>query len=334
MLRIPSATDVPPPLMAPLRRAVPDEVVADGIPSVESTPERVKKRRKGKKTHKDHDHSWESIPKKSGSGRLENRQMRWMLIGGGILFVLSLGAVVFSLYTAPVVPAAPTKAATPESVPEVVKTSERSEISVLSEIEPLARGFLEAKTVEELLPTIRNPEVVESRIRSFYPQGKLNPPGLSKFNTGGVLSRKDSSVAVGVRTREQDEKQLIFVDTPQGLRADWEAWVGWSAVPWADFISAKSGTPAIFRLTLTKVDYYNFDYLDDIRWRSYRIESPDGEHALYGYVERGSAVDKMIHVDADTKSLALMLSLKFPPDSRAKDQVEIVGFITEGWVGD
>jgi len=311
--------------MATVRRAVPDESLAA------PEPERVKKRRKGKKASKGEDHSWESMPKKAGSGRRENRQMRWMLIGGGILFVLSLGGVIVSLYTAPLVAPPLAKVTPPELAPKEVKAGDRSEVSILSEIEPLARIFLEAKTVEELLPVVRNPEGVEARIRKFYPQGKITASGMSKFNTSGVVSRKDSSIAVFVRTADQDERQLAFIETPHGLRVDWEAWVGWSAVPWVDFITTKSITPATFRLTLAKVDYYNFDYLDDSKWRSYRLESPDGHHTLYGYVERGSEVDKQIHVDADTKTLAMMLSLKFVPDSKAKDQVEIVSMIAEGW---
>lgn len=326
MLRIPTAADVPPPLMAPVRRAVPEESLA------EPEPERVKKRRKGKKATKTHDHSWEAAPKKAGSGRSENRQMRWMLIGGGVLFVLSVATLIISLYTTPDAPPPVAKVAATEIAPKAVSVADRSDVSILAETEPLAKTFLEAKTIEELLPVVRNAEMVEARIRKFYPDGKINPPGMSKFNTSGVVGRKSSSIAMSVRIGNQEERQLAFVEAPGGLRVDWEAWVGWSDVPWADFISTKSTSQATFRLTLAKVDYYNFGYLDDTKWRSYRLESPDGEHTLYGYVERGSEVDQKIHIDADTKSLPMMLSLRFPPDSLGKDQVVIVGFIGEGWV--
>lgn len=326
MLRIPAATDEPPPLMAPLRQAVAGAALAG------PEPERVKKRRKGKKSNKGEDHSWEASPKKTGSKRLENKQMRWMLIGGGILFLMSLGGVIVSLNTDPPVPPPPVAVSNPVIEPKELKASERSDVSILSEMEPLAKTFLEAKTPEELLPTVRNPELVEARIRSYDPQGKISSPGMAKFNTSGTIARKDSFVAVSLRTRDQEERQLAFVETPQGLRIDWEAWVGWSEVSWADFISTKPSDPKTFRLTLAKVDYYNFNYVDDVKWRSYRIESPDGAHSLYGYVERGSEVDRQINIDADTKNLSLMLSLKFPPDSNGKDQVEIVSLIAEGWV--
>jgi hypothetical protein len=326
MLRIPSATDVPPPLMAPVRRAEPDD------PPAESEPKRTKKRREAKKAITSDDHSWERVPSKRGSGKRESRQMRWMLMGGGVLFTLCLGGLIVSLYTHPLTPPARAEVTAPVVAPREVRASERSDVSILSETQPLARKFLEAKTIDGLLPCVRNHEVVESRIRSFYPEGKISAPGMAKFNTTGVLTRKDSFIAISVRTGDHEEKQLAFVETTQGLRIDWDAWVGWSEVSWADFILTKSTKPSTFRLTLTKVDYYNFGYLDDTKWRSYRLESPDGEHSLYGYVERGSALDRQIQIDADTASLPMMLSLKFPPDSKAKDQVDITGVIAEGWV--
>jgi hypothetical protein len=326
MLRIPSATDVPPPLMAPVRLAVPDEALA------EPEPKRTKKRRGGKKAITSDDHFWERAPSKGGSGRRETRQMRWMLIGGGLLFALSLGGVIVSLYTHPLVPSPQTKVTPAVVALKEIKASDRSDVSILSETQPLAKRFLEAKTVDELLPCVRNLGVVEKRIRSFYPQGEITAPGMAKFNTSGSVTQKDSFIAVSVRTADQEEKLLAFVETPQGLRVDWEAWVGWSDVRWDDFISTKSTKPSTFRLSLAKVDYYNFGYLDDAKWRSYRLESPDGEHSLYGYVERGSALDKQIQIDADTSTLPMMLSLRFAPDSKARDQVEITGVVAEGWV--
>ncbi|MEO7098882.1 MAG: hypothetical protein ABI162_05940, partial [Luteolibacter sp.] len=79
-------------------------------------------------------------------------------------------------------------------------------------------------------------------------------------------------------------------------------------------------------------DYYNFDFNDDMKWQSYRLVSPDGEHAIYGYVEKSSLLDGRIRPNADVKSTPLMLSLKFPPGSTSSNQVLIDQFITEGWV--
>jgi hypothetical protein len=143
---------------------------------------------------------------------------------------------------------------------------------------------------------------------------------------------KDKLYSIPVVTRDQETKSLAFVDTPEGLKIDWESWVGWSEVSWEEFRSTKPVAGHVFRVVLSPVDYYNFDFTDDRKWQSYRLESPDKEHAVYGYVEKGSLLDGQVHLDGDKKNVLMMLSLKFPPDARSDSQVEIERFVCEGWV--
>ena len=215
--------------------------------------------------------------------------------------------------------------------PVVVK---RSEAPVLAEAEPLARKFLEAKTVAELLPLIRHPKITELRMRAVYRDGKIAPVGMSKFNSSGDMSVRGKLASLLVRTGEQMEKPLAFIETPQGLKVDWESWVGWSEISWEKFLSTKPTSAQVFRVSLSEVNYYNFDFSDESKWQSYRLISPDGEHSLYGYVEKGSALDRKIAPTEDMKVANLMLSLKFPAGAASNGQVEIEGFVTEGWVED
>ena len=43
-------------------------------------------------------------------------------------------------------------------------------------------------------------------------------------------------------------------------------------------------------------------------------------------------LEQQIHPDADAKSLALMLSLKFPQGAPSNSQVEIEQLVADGWV--
>ncbi|MES2440611.1 MAG: hypothetical protein V4584_16205 [Verrucomicrobiota bacterium] len=209
---------------------------------------------------------------------------------------------------------------------------QRGEASLLAEAEPLARQFLEAKTVADLLPLVRHPEVTEARMRDFYPNGGITPPGLAGFNTSEGLSIRGKIVSLSVRTRDQDERPIAFIDTPQGLKIDWESWVGWSEISWEKFLSSKPEAGHVFRVTLSPVDYYNFGYSDESKWQSYRLISPDGENSVYGYVEKGTVLEQRIRPDAETKNVALMLSLKFPADATSSSQVEIERIVADGWV--
>ncbi|GAA5116969.1 hypothetical protein GCM10023212_04750 [Luteolibacter yonseiensis] len=257
-----------------------------------------------------------------------------MLIGGSVLFALIVGGAVVLLNSGSK-PAVPEKVAVsnPDGGKQIVpEAAVRGEAALLKDAEPLAKKFLEAKSVDELLPLIRNPEVAESRMRTFHPDGKVSPPGLSKFNSSGEASVLGHLLSLHVTTRDLDTKAIAFVDTPEGLKVDWESWVGWSEMSWDDFIRTKPTTGHVFRVTLSAVEYYNFAFTDEKKWKSYRLISTDGERSFYGYVEKGTLLDQKIHLDSDTKSLALMLSLKYPKGATSGTQVEIERFVTDGWV--
>lgn len=330
MLRIPTATDIPPPLLGPSGHLAALE------PAGEGRSHRSNKRRRGKKAKGAESHSWEKLPKSARSERSEKRQMRLMLIGGASLFALIVGGVIVSMNGGN--KAAGGGVSTPVSAaknPEAVAVQAvvpRGEASILAEAEPLTRKFMAATTVEELLPLVRNPGVAEGRMRAFYPGGKVEAVGLSQFNAGGALAIVGKIISLVVTTRDHEQKSLALIDTPEGLKIDWESWVGWSEISWEKFLSSRPVTGHVFRVTLSPVEYYNFGFTDDSKWQSYRLESADKEHSIYGYVEKGSVLDHRIHPNSEAKNTALMLSLKFPAGAASDSQVEIERYAGEGWV--
>ncbi len=251
-----------------------------------------------------------------------------LLIGGGLLFTVIVAGVAVSMIggNAPVV------AVKPVVSPPVAKDLPRSAAELTREAEVLARKFLNAGNVDEMLGTVRKPEVAGSRMRKFYPEGKIEASGLSQFNSGAGLVTRGKLHSFPVLTRDHEERSLAFIETPQGLKIDWESWVGWSEIPWREFLANKPAGSHVFRVILTSVDYYNFGFSDDQKWQSYRLESPDREHTVYGYVEKNSALDAKLRPTADGQSILMTLALKFPPDAPSDSQVEIERLVCEGWV--
>ena len=169
-------------------------------------------------------------------------------------------------------------------------------------------------------------------MRTFYTAGKIEAAGLSQFNSSGSVSIREKFISLSVVTRDHEEKALALIETPQGLKIDWESWVGWSDISWEKFLATKPVTGHVFRVTVSAVEYYNFGFADESKWRSYRLISPDGENSLYGYVERGSVLEHRVRPDGDAKSLAMMLSLKFPEGATTNSQVVIETLVADGWV--
>lgn len=325
MLRIPAATDRPPPLVVPLRQPSAGQVQVSATTLVDG------RRRKRKSRHGE-SHSWDSSGGHRRSHRGEKRQMFWMLVGGATVLAMVVAGVLMAWLGGgkPVVPVAASRPA--EVKPEVERALQRSDASFLSEAEPMARKFLEAGTIAEIVPLVRNPRLAEQRLKALHPDGRLEAPGMSAFNTLAEVVRSGSFLTVNVRTREQAERALHFVDSPEGIRIDWESWAGWSAMSWQEFQEKKPVEGTLFRVKLSAVDYYNTLFADETKWQSHRLISPDGAHALYGYAERDSLLNSRLRLPADTREVRLTLYLKYPPDAVAANQVLIESLAAEGWV--
>lgn len=327
MLRIPTSTDTPPPLLVPQAKDI------HQVMDVTGEAKKSNKRRRSKKSAGG-EHSWENSPTPARVRRGTKRKNRWALAGVGLAFLAMVAGLVVLLVGGrpPVTDGASDPTVPPPKPEESLAVAPRSEAAVLGEAEPLTRKFLAATTVEEILPIVRDPAVAEARIRKAHPDGKIAAPGISQFNAGQGMLATGGLYSIPVLTRDQEAKSLAFVQTPEGLKIDWESWVGWSEISWGEFRTTKPVVGQAFRVILSPVDYYNFDFTDDSKWKSYRLESPDKEHAIYGYVEKGSLLDRQVHLDEDKKSSLMMLSLKFPENAISDSQVEIERYICDGWV--
>lgn len=328
ILRIPGAGDVPPPLLATLRRV---DVDAE---STEPEPQKVRRKKRRRKVDELKNIEWENQSR--GSRRGENWQMKWMLIGGVALFILMVTGIVLALRKGPqatpqVVATANPQSATSSKILEPAVTV-RGENTIIAEAEPLVSKFLNATQVDEILPLVRDVKLNEARIRQFYPNGKIAAIGIARFNTTGQLTSQGQAWQLGVTTRDQDEKFIILIDSSDGLKVDWESWVGWSDMPWDKFMATKPTTSHLFRVKFSPVEYYNFGFSDDQKWQSCRLESPNGESSIYGYIEKGSLLDIQIRAFKDTKFAFLILLLKYPSDANSPKQVLIERLVSDSWV--
>lgn len=352
LLKIPRPGDVTPPLLAEGRRLsastglAPAETDGEGDAVVETATgghdgrvrlqekQRVSKRRSSS-SHGEgpRQSSWEHGTSSVHRFRkLDSVRMGWMLGGGAVLFCLIVVGVMIVLKSVPIddMIASGVKVTGARPLPLVDK---RSDASILVEAESLARDFLNATTVEEVLPVVRNPEQARLRMAREYPDGRLNPPGMAEFNPGKALMRGTVGFEVSVRTRTFELRPLNLVETPAGLRIDWESWVEWSEMAWPEFLGTKPTTAQAFRVVVRKVDYYNFNFADDSKWRSFLLESRKGERRMYGYVERGSDLAQRIQIAPELKSGLFILKVRFPEGAEAdSNQVLIEEVVHDSWV--
>lgn len=212
------------------------------------------------------------------------------------------------------------------------KVMERSEADFLNLAQPIAEKFLSAKRIEDILPLVHNPDGVAAKIRAHHPKGLIEPVTMVKFNSAGRVSYKDSFAAVSITTSDFEQKQLAFIESDEGLKVDWESWAGWCEIPWAEIIAKKPDKPVLVRAMLKWVDYYNFSFTDESKWRSFRLSSPDEEHMIYGYVARNSLLDQQIRPREQETTVAVTVKIHFPENGEAANQFVIDEYVADGWV--
>jgi hypothetical protein len=199
------------------------------------------------------------------------------------------------------------------------------------EAEAVAKRFLEAKTVAEMAKDTLKPEQTEARAKSLFPDGKIEAPGFVAFDQEKGLINEGRLSTVHIQTRWKGTVPLTFVRTEAGWKIDWESWSGWSEVSWADTVAQRPTKLVRLRAVVSPIEYYNFYFSDESRWRSFKLESPDGEHLLYGYVERGSALEAQLVARKEETTPRLLIEVRFPGDPSARNQVFISRIVNKGW---
>lgn len=326
VLRLPAPDEKPPPLVVPLP-----------APQLET-----KTRRRRRKSQQDTDKDWEDEQEDSPEDHGQaGRRMAWLLAAGAAILILSIVAVTRAMLgdsnpstatPAPTAAKADPDAGDLQDDNGFPNPNTISDSGFLRMAEPLAERFLSATTIEDLLPLLHEPVRAEPRLRAYYKDQPIEAKGLDVFDTRSSVVREGAFLSINIRTRTLEEKTMSFANTDEGLKIDWESWVGWSAMPWEDFLAEKPSTPTLFRVTLRPVDYYNFGFSDDDKWRSYRLYPPGDGQPLYGYVERGTIADSMIHLPPEAKAKRITLMLAFPRGIESRNQVRIDRVAAEGWL--
>lgn len=257
-----------------------------------------------------------------------------ILAGAGGLLVLIIAGVIAALFSGGESPKTepPPAAAAPTAAAAAVAA--RAEPPFEKSAETIARAFLEARHVDQLLPLVRHPEVTAKRMARIHPDGTVPAPGLSDFNLDSDVIRHGDIATVRVRTLDFNEKVMAFALTPDGWKVDWESWVGWSDLSWKDFRANKPAAPGSYRVTLKDVEYYNRSFTDESKWKSFLLEAPEGAVSVYGYVARDSPIMARLRPSSDQPAVPFVLSLRFPENADSDNQVLIESILAEGWVLD
>lgn len=302
MLRLPGADDETPPLLTPASEQ------DSGLEEIEANAE--------------------------ADDALDSKGDLKFLLSLAVPALVALG--LFAWWMAPD-PEKPSPASQLMAGPEAEQVEEETAPAakgLILEIESVVKSFLESPTPEEALRYVRDPERIAPKLKAWYATKTYNAPGFREVADDSVDTNDATGkiLTVKVRTRDFEMREIVLIGTEGNLKVDWESWVGWSEVAWDEFQSQRPVEGKWFRVELSRVAYYNFDFKDEGEWVSYRLVSPDGSASLFGYAPFASPLDEQIRPADENGKVKLLLKLKYPPDAVSGNQVIIESVSGQNWV--
>jgi hypothetical protein len=153
----------------------------------------------------------------------------------------------------------------------------------------IADRFTKARTHEQRLELVRNPDEVGPAMKRFFESG----PGASERVIGTVPLPHASSgdllfESFSIQIDNAPDRLLCVSVDPGGARVDFKCYARFGSVPWQDLLSGKAETAEELRVVLQEGGFYLREFADESRWVHFRATSPDLDETLDFYLDRGS----------------------------------------------
>ena len=154
--------------------------------------------------------------------------------------------------------------------------------------EQIYLDYASAPVVDEVLPLVRDSKRVAPMIRDRR-DGPLvskswDPGDVFQWNVFSSFERPFAALS-GILPN-YDEFMAYFVIEDGDLYMDWEATVGYGSATFEELAQGEGDTSKI-RATIIPAVYYSPVYPEE-SYQSFQLISPNGEDAVWCYVERGT----------------------------------------------
>ena len=169
------------------------------------------------------------------------------------------------------------------------------------------QAFCAAPSPETFLPLVREPERVGSLVKRFYtPENPWKPLPLASRPDLSDLQVHRNFVVFNLPLTDFGSHPIALEQTSAGFRIDWESFVGYSDLSWAELRRTRPRQPVLLRAVLKPSDYFNLDFPSAATHYCYQISDINSDHVLYGYVlltsDSALQVQKIMLNNADIKA--------------------------------
>jgi len=267
------------------------------------------------------------------------RWIRWGLVVTVLMALGTAGAVVYAVFASAAVREGSGSRSSEMDDLEIDRlpgdpVEERRVAGFTEQARELVEVLVEAETLEQALPWIRDGEALRPRLeREWRPLGDGTELEVRMHARDG--ERWVGASGVG---RDYEPVELTFVPVGGELRLDWEASTGAGERSFAGLRELAVGEEAVMRVILTRSSFHTSEFPESA-WRAYQLAGLGADELAWGYVARGSALEEeLLELLGDEslligrrRELRLMLRLRDLGQAE-RGQFEIVAVVNEGWI--
>ena len=215
------------------------------------------------------------------------------------------------------------------------------------ELQALSGKLIGAASFEELVPHVRNADVVVPRMREYYAQKPFVPQEIVEFGQGtSILDVGDEEFAYHTgKTKDDRWHTFAYFASADGPKLDWESLVRYQKPTLEEFMKQGDGTTNDFLVWISISDYYNYDFSVEKDFQCFDIESPSEDFNCYAYVSRKkkNEIAQKLHnrftshaqlneIKLSECRLKCVLTLEIPPSGGERRQLLIRELVSETWV--
>jgi hypothetical protein len=216
---------------------------------------------------------------------------------------------------------------------------EMDAVILIGALEGAVRGFFDARSIEEKLLHVRQPERVQPLMERFYADSVPEPVRVvSIVGMDPLTIDRHASFWMVVCELEGGVERQLLVEaiSEKEAKVDWETFVCYQPMGWDEFASKRpGGYTGDFRVYVEKDHFYSHEFSDSAALESYRLTALNGEAVLFGYVPRGAEFARQISELIDGQgsgSAPMILRLHVPQDVQSPRGVVIREMVNPRWV--
>jgi hypothetical protein len=219
----------------------------------------------------------------------------------------------------------------PHAVDDLWATLEKEEF--YKRMVEVSEKFLAAETYKERLEFTRDPERVLPLMEHYYSTNPDGPTAIRSMSEASSVSLLKGFAVMRVILKDYGQLPIVLARSGDKLVVDWESFVGYSEMTFAEFAKKKPTTPVLFRVRARPEDYYNYGFGED-KYYCMGLSNLFLTDHIYGYVGKKSEAAQAIQSIFSRQAPLdfVIMRRRYPEKPESDNQVIVDEFVTDGWL--